>query len=127
MTKQEMFDKAVEGLASQNWVRCSDPKGGCVYRRSTENGEMRCAYGWTMDSDLLKRIESHGLIMAPHYSILDAYPDAPRPEDMPAANHYQFIRDLQTCHDAFQVPTQTKEALKLFAKKYDLKPSKFLE
>lgn len=48
MTKQEMFDKAVRGLASQGWKRCRNPiVDQCVY--SNDQG-MHCAWGWVDES-----------------------------------------------------------------------------
>lgn len=42
MTKQEMFDKAVRGLRSQQWQVCVDD-AGCSY----DNGRNEhCAWGW---------------------------------------------------------------------------------
>lgn len=43
LTRQEMFDRAVRGLASQNWVRCVDAVGICMY--TLEDGK-HCAWGW---------------------------------------------------------------------------------
>ena len=42
MSKQEMFNRAYRGLASQGWVRSID-SSGCVYKN--ERGH-RCAWGW---------------------------------------------------------------------------------
>lgn len=43
MTRQEMFEKAVRGLASQGWTRCMTPDNvGCSY----SNGSKHCAWGW---------------------------------------------------------------------------------
>lgn len=42
MTIQEMFDKAVRGLAGQGWRRSADECGECVYH--SPNGD-RCAWG----------------------------------------------------------------------------------
>jgi hypothetical protein len=43
MTKQEMFDKAWRGLSSQNWERCVNEYGKCVYSDGTGK---HCAWGW---------------------------------------------------------------------------------
>ena len=42
MTIQEMFDKAVRGLAGQGWRRSAAEYGGCMYH--SPNGD-RCAWG----------------------------------------------------------------------------------
>jgi hypothetical protein len=42
ITKQEMFDRAVRGLASQGWERCVF-KNACVF---TDDKGKRCAWGW---------------------------------------------------------------------------------
>lgn len=49
MTNQEMFDKAVKGLRSQNYNRCVSEDGGCQY--TSDDGKMHCAWGW-VDTDL---------------------------------------------------------------------------
>jgi hypothetical protein len=49
MTHQEMFDRAVRGLASQGFERCRIGAGGVnyVYRKVREDGfVMHCAWGW---------------------------------------------------------------------------------
>lgn len=43
MTNQEMFDKAVAGLASQGFAQCATGDGTCVYDDGTGR---RCAWGW---------------------------------------------------------------------------------
>lgn len=42
MTRQEMFDRAVRGLAAQGWVASRAPSGACLY--NGPNGR-RCAWG----------------------------------------------------------------------------------
>lgn len=46
MTRQEMFSKAVRGLAKQGWVRAYD-NSICVYAKTLPTGEVqRCAWGY---------------------------------------------------------------------------------
>lgn len=47
MTKQEMLDKAVKGLRSQNWEKCVDLYGNCAY---ADGRGHHCAWGW-VDED----------------------------------------------------------------------------
>lgn len=44
--QQAAFDKAVRGLASQNFERCVNAEGVCMYK----HGERRCAFGWLMEN-----------------------------------------------------------------------------
>ena len=55
MTRQEMFDKAVIGLRSQGWERCSIFEGAagverCVYQKRVGDSVQRCAWGWVDQS-----------------------------------------------------------------------------
>ena len=47
-TKQEIFDAAVRGLASQGWQRSMSRDGRCMYRGAFGR---RCAVGWCIDED----------------------------------------------------------------------------
>lgn len=56
ITKQEMFNRAVRGLASQGWLPSVDFKqmGGCAYM--SDDGTRRCAWGWVdPDEPLLNK------------------------------------------------------------------------
>jgi hypothetical protein len=48
MTKQEMFDKVVAGLASQGFARSLAMDGTCAYRGE---GGLRCAAGWLLSDE----------------------------------------------------------------------------
>lgn len=57
LTKQEMFDRAYRGLASQGWKRAVGPRG-CSYL--TDDG-LRCAWGWvdtSLGSDAVGAVDS---------------------------------------------------------------------
>jgi hypothetical protein len=43
-SRQEMFDRAVHGLASQGWVPCTNGSGNCLYFDPPSG--RRCAWGW---------------------------------------------------------------------------------
>lgn len=53
MTKQEMFDRAVRGLHSQQWETCVDGNNNCVYA----DGVRHCAWGW-VDTSLTVQLGS---------------------------------------------------------------------
>lgn len=53
LTKQEMFDRAYRGLASQGWKRAADG-GRCLYL--TDDGR-RCAWGW-IDPEATASVEA---------------------------------------------------------------------
>lgn len=85
LTKQEMFDRAYRGLASQGWKRAFNT-GGCRY--ATGDGR-RCAWGW-VDLDLgerdygdVDRLHRHQIGLA---SSLDH-------------DDVVFANQLQTAHD----------------------------
>lgn len=51
LTRQEMFNRAVIGLYSQNWQH-SFENGVCVY--ASKDGKIHCAWGWvdpSLDND----------------------------------------------------------------------------
>ena len=44
LTKQEMFDRAYIGLASQGFEQCTTSLGTCIY--TSNDGSKHCAWGW---------------------------------------------------------------------------------
>lgn len=86
LTKQEMFDRAYRGLASQWWKRAFGPSG-CVYQ--TDDGR-RCAWGWVDMS--LDRSHRGGVERLRDRKVGLA---GELPDDL-----FQFADELQVCHDA---------------------------
>jgi len=85
MTKQEMFDMAVRGLASQNWEPCT-LHGSCMY---SDNNGRHCAWGW-VDPSI-----SSGTIGP----VLDLRDDGIGLAAQVNVGDLRFINDLQVAHD----------------------------
>lgn len=106
-SKQALFNKVVEGLASQKFQRSLagfdyDGRPACAYRGT--NG-MRCAAGWLIsDKDYRPEIENTSVeILDPNLfgiSTADgfqhAFPDSPT---SPTARLLVFLGNMQRCHD----------------------------
>lgn len=108
MTRQEIFEKAVRGLASQGFEKCIDASGACVYhdRRTGHH----CAWGWvdpSLDEHVYGNIHSlrahdRGLIMQVQL------------DDLP------FVGDLQDAHDGAENPAVMRGRLENMAIRYAL-------
>jgi hypothetical protein len=123
MTKQEMFDRAWNGLKGQGFTQCHSDripalKGrmdvpGCLY----DDGEgHRCAWGW-VDPDGtslatrgeylsggVDRLQRKGIGLAAHLSLKDL----------------SFAQALQAAHDNCYTPEDTEQALRRVAKEWGL-------
>lgn len=110
LTKQEMFDRAYRGLASQKWKQSLNAYGSCVF-----NGPRgrHCAYGW-IDRKIPSRynegvsietLRNEGVGIA---RLLD--------ED-----GLRFASVLQTEHDAHDIPRDMRAAFVGLAKEHGLK------
>lgn len=106
MTRQEMFDRAFRGLASQGWRRAVNEHGACQYL--TEDGR-RCAWGWVDPDDTTNAtgtvltLRAAGCGLAAHLL----------PDDL------RFARALQIAHD--QAPDDELEAsMRKFAEDWAL-------
>jgi hypothetical protein len=115
LTKQEIFTKAYAGLKSQGFERSTGGRrGACMYRG--ENG-MKCAVGWPIPDDkydptiegtsacdmvVINGLEDH----------FDIWTDS---------SNYDFIINLQECHDKGKTPAMMERNLRHFAKLHELK------
>lgn len=105
MTKQEMFNKAYIGLASQGWKRCLE-RGSCSYGNDLGH---RCAWGW-VDTTL------SGDIMGP---VRDLRDDGIGLAASLSDDQLEFAGDLQACHDEASDGT-LKDAFRRFARRHRL-------
>jgi hypothetical protein len=112
LTIQEMFDRAVRGLASQGWEPCvSDgsnrQESVCLYSDGTGK---HCAWGWVDPS--LERSQKGTVAQLRHRRVGIAA----------TLNHAQggFARQLQTCHDENSEPEQMRNSLRRLAASFDL-------
>ncbi len=109
MTKQEMFDKAVKGLASQDFERCrTGTNSGCAY--ANEDGTKHCAWGWvdtqlaSDDGRFFSRLRREGVGIAATLGEEEA----------------KFAGLLQNAHDHSTTPSAMKWELRSLAKEHHL-------
>lgn len=109
LTIQEMFNRAVIGLASQGFTRClRTPEGpGCMY--SDDKGK-HCAWGW-VDTDIPSNKE--GTVYTLQAQKLGV---AAQLND----DTVRFAIALQNAHDRHDTPAKMKLALASVASSYNL-------
>ncbi len=114
LTEQELFNQAVEGLATQNWERSIDPEDEyddlCAYN---DGAGSHCALGW-IDPNIPESAIP-GSKMFDDYLGKDSHD---RSEDYD--NRISFLRGLQDCHDVNEKPSEMVENLASFAEKKEL-------
>lgn len=105
LTKQEMFNRAYIGLASQGFKQCIDALGSCLYDDGLGH---HCAWGW-VDTSLgpLQRGGVDGLCSA-RIGVAQSL----RGSDI------DFARELQHCHDCSRYPASMKSRLLVLANKW---------
>lgn len=108
LTKQEMFDRAVRGLASQGWERAVDEEGRCQYQDATGK---RCAWGWVDRS--LDETTPFGSVLSLRRSKIGL---AAELDD----EHEDFAGFLQTAHDIDRPVSRRITAFVDLAEKYNL-------
>lgn len=111
MTKQEIFDRVVNHLLTQN-KRAVDYTLGypkCMYRT---NEGLKCAVGCLIPDDAYDpRMEGYGirqLYTFGAFLIIQGF-----------ADHILFLEELQSVHDGYP-PTEWKDLLEEVAKRYGL-------
>lgn len=110
MTKQEIFNKAVEGLHSQNWQRCVDE---IVFQcRYSGPNNTHCALGWVFPE--LSKHEGHSVA---HIHGLSYIPNV---DEMSFDDSNRFYAKLQHCHDNAWSAYDMRKKLRQFAKDYNL-------
>lgn len=116
---QPVFDRAVAGLASQSFVRCTE-EGKCLYE--APNG-MRCGVGHVVhDIDVL---HEHGLISCGIWAVVEARPEVLEDifglelDEVPTWA-VDFLSALQGAHDAGYEPEHMKQSLVDLGKRYGL-------
>lgn len=125
LTKQEMFDRAYNGLASQGWMVATE-NGACRYL--TQDGK-RCAWGW---------VDPEGTKDAPTFSVYGlklhnmgiaaelSYDDGSYTKDEDGnvidwgtRSSLSFAEALQSCHDNSN-DDDLQERMRGFAEKHGL-------
>lgn len=115
MTRQEMFDKSVAGLASQGFERSVSTDGeieACLYR----SGARRCAYGWILPDNILDRLERDGNLSCAALTLFQLYVVG----ELPGYDDVEFIVDLQRAHDSATFHGHMKSNLRELAARYNL-------
>ncbi len=118
---QEMFDRAVRGLASQRFARATNYAEVCLYRKEMSDGSIRhCAWGWvdpdgTADADAIGGnvydLARAGIGLTALLSEADLL----------------FAWQLQRCHDLARSPDRMQERFRELALQWDLSvPEGFL-
>lgn len=81
LTRQEMFNKAVIGLRSQGWDRCSIDEAvveRCVYQKRVGDSIRHCAWGWVdqgltgLISGTVSNLRERGIGLAADLSFAEA-------------------------------------------------------
>lgn len=106
LTKQEMFDRAYRGLASQGWRKCFDERG-CIYQHADGR---RCAWGWvdmSLGPDDLGAVET---IALDHDGIASTL----------GADGLGFAIALQSAHDTADSPEALLASMNRLAASYGL-------
>lgn len=114
LTRQEMFNKAYRGLASQNWAKCeirikAGPDTWCIY--TDENGR-HCAWGWVDPSLPVNRyagmtvrdLRVQQIGVAADIDVRDL----------------MFTENLQVAHDSASGPDDMRRKMELLAEQYYL-------
>ncbi len=112
MNRQEFFNKAYLGLASQGFVRSTTGGAfapGCQYRLETQDGVLKCAIGHCIPDELYTpEMEATTLRM-----VLEAM-------GIRGDDDYVFARDLQSAHDTARSPKSMEYSLQRIARKHNL-------
>lgn len=110
LTKQEMMDRAVRGLASQGFKKCLSPLGKYAYKAVVDGKEMHCAWGWvdpTLDESLMCVV----------YTLKDRGIGLAKDLD---EEGLVFARKLQKAHDYSEAGEGIVKALTALCKEYNL-------
>lgn len=113
-TRQEIFDIAYRGLASQGFEQSSSSDGKCFYRGP--NGR-KCAIGWLIsEEDYSPEFEATGV--GHETDVVTAAPLMAAARI--AQEDAEFVYDLQRCHDHKYSPDEMERGLRTFASYYSL-------
>jgi len=124
LSRQEIFDKAVSGLASQGFVRSRqstdeqiiNPK--CLYRGPNNT---KCAVGHLIPDDVFKdQFNTYDVRSLPSDVLLAAGLAIDNSDYGVEVPHIQFIASLQVQHDEAETPKAMKSNLRSFGIRYSL-------
>ena len=120
MTRQEMFEKSVRGLASQGYRQSRTVQGAgqpgehvrCAYNGKLDDGtECHCAWGW-VDPDIPASYQFN--------SVSTLYYEKIGVAGTLSGEDRFWALDLQACHDAAVTPDQMVKNLRVLAARFNL-------
>jgi hypothetical protein len=110
LTKQEWFDNAVRGLHSQGWEKSTEGSNRCRYTSVQEGKELHCAIGWSCpvapEDVSVDYLESKGFVRVTDF--------------MSVPTGFDFLAELQGCHDHSRGPRNMALGFEAFGKGLDL-------
>ena len=123
LDKQEMLNRAVRGLRSQNWEQCRQSGDKrCCYDASTPTQERHCGYGWIDTKQPNVMETAHGLLRERHSETWIG-PVARElrllPEDK-LVDMANFLSGIQTAHDDAVSMGEMEDNYREFAKRHSL-------
>ena len=123
LSLQQIFNRAVKGLAGQDWKRSTNQLGGCLYRGTKINEEsglfeysgLKCAIGHCLTDE---ELEARGV---PYEgSLMSLPPDAKKRLGIHIAGRSDALIALQVAHDKALSPSDMRTGLKQFAANFEL-------
>ncbi len=105
--KQEMFNAAFIGLASQGFERSVDDTGQCLYRGPNKK---KCAIGWCLTDE---EVESIDIYDDAHDVVWEFWTGDRSGDEFYSFN--MFAHELQEVHDTSEIPDVMEEKLISFA------------
>jgi hypothetical protein len=105
-TPQEVFNRAYLGLKSQDFTRCTNPRGGCVM---VDDAGRHCAIGWVDptlgEAAMIPKELRHTMADAAGLLFIDLLMEA---HDNPVGNMETRLRQF-AAHYKLTVPGDTQE------------------
>lgn len=124
--KQDFFNRAVAGLASQGFKRSLGDLGLCVYRGEGECEGLKCALGWLIPDEKYDYNKMEGgrnfpavlpAVGLDWYVFEEGFGKVPQGDE---AEAMRFFADLQECHDDGAYPASMRSRLNEFGVTYGL-------
>lgn len=123
MTPQEIFNKAVAGLASQKFQRSVSDNGRCLYRGP--NG-LKCAIGHVVtDEQIAEVVKQIRVYNKDCNENAEGFNGRVFSKTLSASEH--FLDNLQSAHDISHNPVGMIHSLRWFAKENELELPEILK
>lgn len=108
-TRQQLFDRAVRGLASQGWeqsLKFNRGVSSCAYRGAADT---RCAVGWLFDGEVSDEMNVMGVGKLIDNKLVEVDKEL-----------VPFLLQLQRMHDSHDWPEYMEKAYRQYAAANDL-------